>query len=140
MPSHAASRRSPRSRAYGASASVCERLRVDVTKESAEDAVVRYALRQWTSYFLRFETCGLTEEDGHVAICKADEQARDAVTERLRSVLLSWMHPIAGPDYVLGICERQSLVREPRKEDKPVTMLSYYAGGETQANMKLTFL
>lgn len=116
------------------------RLRVDVTRDSVEDAVVRYALHQWTNYFLRLESCGVAEDDGYVVISSADEHARAAVTERLKSVLLSWMHPMAEQDAVLGITERQSLVNEPRKEDQPVPTLRYYAGKETLANLKMAFL
>lgn len=115
------------------------RLRLDANKESVEDAVARYALRQWTSYFVRLEAAGATRGNGHAATLEAEEQARLAVKERLRTVLSSWLDPIAGPDAVRRVFRRQDLLDESDQEHEPALVLSYYAGNETIANLKFAY-
>lgn len=73
-----------------------------------EEAVVRYARRNWTSYWLRIGTGSVADED-------TEERTCEAVAERLRQVLRAWMAADAEPLYVQSVFERHGLVAEKEK-------------------------
>lgn len=79
-------------------------------KLAVEEAVVRYARRNWTSYWLRMGAGGFN--DGGV-----EEQVCEAVAERLRVVLRSWMAVDVSSSYVGGVFERHGVVE---KQDRSV--------------------
>lgn len=77
-----------------------------------EDAVVRYARRNWTSYWLRM-SAGRGNEFG------LEERVCEAVAERLRGVLMDWMEADVSLQHVQSVFERHGLaeVREKNVQE-----------------------
>jgi hypothetical protein len=68
------------------------RLRVQVGRESVDEAVARYALRHWSAYKARLEAKGDEGvDDGSIAFRKVEEKVRNEVAGRVMEVLRGWM-------------------------------------------------
>jgi hypothetical protein len=67
-------------------------LRLGCGKYAVDEAVVRYATRNWTSYWVRLEASGVSRRDTG-AYLKATTEVEEQVAGRLKEVLERWTTP-----------------------------------------------
>lgn len=87
-------------------------------RDVVEDAVVKYAKMNWTDYWVRVghDRAGAVEK----------ERACEAVAERMRQVLETWMPEDVSLPYIQGVWERNGLaeVKEIVRETYPRRMFT----------------
>lgn len=79
-------------------------------KFDVEEAVVRYAMRNWTSYSVRLEASGVSKRDT-LSYRKMEAQVEEQVAARLREVLEKWMRPDLALSQIESFFERHGLLQ-----------------------------
>jgi hypothetical protein len=83
-----------------------------------DQAVMDYALKDWTSYWRRLEARGVYKRSDRWAFWKVEEEVQQAVAERLREVLETWMRPEASLSQVEGVFEEHGLLQVEKQQSR----------------------